>query len=96
MGHLLGAPSWDNYLPGLRRFNGAALGSGGNSRTGASYEFGAPADIRMVLGVDGKVAYFSSSGLARCHCRCITGQNKANNALNAAVDGGTSRDEIKA
>jgi hypothetical protein len=43
----------------LERFNGAALDSGGNTRTGVPYEFSAPADIRKVL-VDGKVVYFSS------------------------------------
>ena len=95
LGLLVGAPGWDDYLPGSRPpgFNGAA--GFGNSRTGPPYGFDASTDIRRAVNSNGKVTYFSSSGLARRLCRCVTNRNDASKALNAAVEIGALRDEIK-
>ena len=94
LGLLVGTPGWDPHLPGSRPpgFNGAGFGS---STTGPPYGFDPSTDIRRVANSNGKVTYFSSSGLARRLCKCVTVRNDASKALNAAVDTGASRDEIK-
>ena len=94
LGLLVGTPGWDPHLPGSRPpgFNGAGFGS---STTGPPYGFDPSTDIRRVANSNGKVTYFSSSGLARRICKMITVRNDASKALNAAVATGASRDEIK-
>ena len=94
LGLLVGTPGWDPHLPGSRPpgFNGAGFGS---STTGPPYGFDPSTDIRRARNSNGKVTYFSSSGLARRLCRCVTVRNDAMKALNAAVATGASRDEIK-
>ena len=94
LGLLVGTPGWDPHLPGSRPpgFNGAGFGS---STTGPPYGFDPSTDICRVANSHGKVTYFSSSGLARRLCKCVTVRNDASKALNAAVDTGASRDEIK-
>ena len=95
LGLLVGTPGWDPHLPGSRPpgFNGGAAGFG-NSTTGPPYGFDASTDIRRAVNSNGKVTYFSSSGLARRLCKCVTVRNDASKALNAAVDIGALRDEI--
>ena len=84
LGLLVGTPGWDPHLPGSRPpgFNGAGFGS---STTGPPYGFDPSTDIRRVANSNGKVTYFSSSGLARRLCKCVTVRNDASKALNAAV-----------